>query len=357
MKKLSVMLTVFVVPLLFASRAPVVAEPHYLGEDNRWVIEDVLDSAARPFAIGHRGYGENRGEIPGEPIENTVEAATRAFREGVQIVEVDTVLTRDNIPVALHDDYLDDLTCVNSLYLEELKVRLEDVSTLRHVLQKARTFSQERSSDRPSGLVVVEIKAPSPLCDPEDETIPALVDAVLGDIAATKMENQVIVESYSPEILGLVMMHELDIPRMLAVSLLQLLPAEVIEAMTDLEVTPIEKDAGFDLQWGEIGMEIGGQIINLYRMPGYVSLEQYTGTLFATGSRSASLEKDILAMLDQPPLSSPMDLIDTLHGLSFDVLVFTVNSELEWTAVAAWGADGMYVDDIPLGLSLEGCTP
>mgnify|MGYP003939644547 CR=1 FL=1 len=39
-----------------------------------------------------RGYGVNTGEIPENPIENTARSVRRAFREGIQIVEVDAVL-------------------------------------------------------------------------------------------------------------------------------------------------------------------------------------------------------------------------------------------------------------------------
>ncbi len=81
----------------------------------RWTIEDIFNPEETPFAIGHRGYGENLGEIENQLIENTARAVRRAYRKGIKIVEVDVVLTRDNRVVALHDDYLDDFTCVNIL--------------------------------------------------------------------------------------------------------------------------------------------------------------------------------------------------------------------------------------------------
>ncbi len=322
---------------------PVLAETE--DESFRWVIEDVIDTGIKPFAIGHRGYGENLGEIADQPIENTTEAVRRAFKEGIQIVEVDTVLTKDNVAVALHDDFLEDYTCVNTLDFNELKKRLEDVSTLRHILQKARTFSQTEESDRPSGQVVVEIKTPSPLCDPNDETIPALVEAVLGDITFTKMEDQVMIESFSPEILAMVWMARPEIPRMLAISILQILPPEVIENETGWSVTPIDKNVGFGLQWGEIDV--------IFRLPSYYGqnpIGSYITTLMGTGSHSASIDKLIL-LGDQ---ASAANLVGLLHGIGFGVHVYTVLTPDEWDYFFNINVDGMYVDDIPMGLMLEG---
>ena len=120
---------------------------------SRWVIDDVLTSDTVPFAIGHRGYGVNLGEIPDEPIENTTRAVRKAFREGIQIVEVDAVLTADGVAVALHDDFLPDLTCVNTLTFEELKEVLPEVASLRQILKVSRTYSVMNRSDRPRGQV------------------------------------------------------------------------------------------------------------------------------------------------------------------------------------------------------------
>jgi len=164
------------------------ATPH------RWTIEDVLGSDIKPFAIGHRGFGENLGGNPDKPIENTTESVRRAFLEGAQIVEVDVVMTRDHIAVALHDDFLDDLTCVNQLSFSELHHHLKEASKLKHILKVAHGFSVKRDhDDRPSGQVIMEIKTPAPLCDPDDSTVPALVAASLAAVNQTKMQDQVLI--------------------------------------------------------------------------------------------------------------------------------------------------------------------
>ncbi len=346
MKKLLVF-TLFIALLFVPFQAAIAdVEPGLGGESPRWTIEDVFGTEELPFAIGHRGYGENKIYLRDNPIENTTEAVRLAFRRGIQMVEVDAVLTGDGIVVALHDDFLEDYTCVNSINFNDLKSRLKDVSTLRHILQKARTFSTIEGSDRPGGQVLVEIKTPSPLCDSDDETIPALVDAVLGDIEHTKMKEQVIIESFSPEILLKVRDEEPDIPRMLAISVLQVVSQDDIEAAFGPDsVTLIDKDpGGFGLQWAEIA--------GLYRLPSYYpDVSLYFGVLLGTDSRTASLDKDLLGLMG-PTFGA--FFVGTIHSLDLNVLLYTIEAEWEWYYFADFGVDGIMVDNIPLGLSLEG---
>ena len=346
MKKLLVF-TLFSALLLITFQTAIAdVEPGLGGESPRWTIEDVFGTEELPFAIGHRGYGENKIFTPDTPIENTTEAVRLAFRKGIQMVEVDAVLTGDGIAVALHDDFLEDFTCVNSINFNDLKGRLKDVSTLRHILQKARTFSTVKGLDRPGGQVLVEIKTPSPLCDPDDETIPALVNAVIDDIEHTKMKEQVIIESFSPEILLIVLDEEPAIPRMLAISVLQVASVNEIEdAFGPGSVTLIDKDPGdFGLQWAEIA--------GVYRLPSYYpDVSLYLGVLLETSSRAASLDKDLLGLMG-PGFGA--FFVGTIHSLDLNVLLYTIEAEWEWHYFAPFGVDGMIIDNIPLGVSLEG---
>ncbi len=370
--------TLFVVLsfLLFLPASVMAGQDQEIGT-SRWVIDDVIVGDTVPFAIGHRGYGVNLGELPDNPIENTTKSVRRAFEEGVQIVEVDANLTADGVVVALHDDLLlPDLTCINTLTFKELKKILPEVSSLRQILKVSRTYSVMTESNRPSGQVVVEIKTPTPFCvplDDEPEAIQALVDAVLDDIRFTRMVDQVTIESFSPEILAKVAMAGEDvanIPRMLAVDVLQLLPLAWIGPMSGYEYTVqiIDKDS-HGLAWGEVGVELApGYILWLFRVPGYYT-EELGGALgnfirvmdpAETGSSIASLDKRIL--LSQP-LPVAQFIVGTLHS-AFSVLVFTVDfsdpvdpgypDNSEWLFLSEAGVDGMYVDDIPQGLDMEG---
>ncbi len=63
-----------------------------------------VDSAP-PWIIAHRGAS-------GYAIEHTVEAYAKAHAQGADFIEQDVVLTRDGIPIVLHDLYLDLVTDV-----------------------------------------------------------------------------------------------------------------------------------------------------------------------------------------------------------------------------------------------------
>lgn len=66
-------------------------------------------SAVAPIVIGHRGAS---GYLP----EHTTESATAAHIMEADYIEQDCVLSRDGIPVVIHDVTLDDLTNVSQAY-------------------------------------------------------------------------------------------------------------------------------------------------------------------------------------------------------------------------------------------------
>ena len=56
-----------------------------------------------PKLIGHRGV---KDLCP----ENTLESIARAFKIGLNFVEIDVKISRDKVPILLHDDTLDRTT-------------------------------------------------------------------------------------------------------------------------------------------------------------------------------------------------------------------------------------------------------
>lgn len=62
-----------------------------------------------PLVIAHRGAS---GYLP----EHTLEAAILAFQQGADFIEQDLVLSKDGIPVVLHDIHLDTVTDVKTKY-------------------------------------------------------------------------------------------------------------------------------------------------------------------------------------------------------------------------------------------------
>jgi len=295
-------------------------------------FEDLFALDLRPFAIGHRGFGDNLGEDPSRPIENTVHAVRRGFRAGISVVEVDAQLTRDGEVAAFHDDFLDDGTCLNRLTFHELRRRQPHVARLDDVLDVAK----ER------GLVIVELKAAAPLCDPHDAQERAIVTAVVRVTREANMTRQVLLTSFSPALLRLAAQKAPEIPRMLTISGVQFLTAPEVEAVLGLPVTLIAKHPDFGLQWAEIGL--------VYRLPGYRSVGEVITTAAAVGARAVEADLFFLSTAGAP-------FVRGLQGLGLKVFGFTVNEAAEWLFLESLGVDGIYTNDIPLGVRLQAPIP
>jgi glycerophosphoryl diester phosphodiesterase len=305
-------------------------------------VQQLLD-AGQVFAIGHRGSGENQGEDPSRPIENTVPGVRTAFRAGVSVVEVDVQLTRDGAVAVFHEDFLPDFTCLNTLTLDELQARVPHVPSLNAVLNQAKQFNDPGSAGGlPRGLVIVEMKAASPLCDPEDLQERAMVSAVVRVIRQRGVAEQVLLASLSPALLFLAADEAPDIARVLTVSGLQLLSPDEVEALLGLPVTVIDKGLDLGLQWAEIGP--------LFRLPGYGSVAELIGTAFVTAARV--VEADLFLLASAGPA-----LVDALHGLGLTLFGFTAGDAATWCFMQSLGVDAIYTDDVPLGVALQagGC--
>src|SRR5450432_1493709 len=163
--------------LALAGTPLVAADEHETDQRLRSAAEDFLRLNVRPIAIGHHGVGPNTAD-PTLPIENTVESVRQAYKLGARVVEVDVQLTKDNRLAVFHDDFLSDFTCIHSLTLNQLQRRLSYVPELHQVLEVARHFNQ-KSGDELGGILIVELKAFSPHCDPSDEFEEPLVSAVV----------------------------------------------------------------------------------------------------------------------------------------------------------------------------------
>jgi glycerophosphoryl diester phosphodiesterase len=325
---MSLAVTVIATPLVSAGAA--------------WEIEDIF-SLDTPFAVGHRGYGVNLGEDPDRPIENTRDSVKQAYQDGLSMVEIDVQITSDGKVVAFHDDFLSDFSCVNAMTFKELKQRLGEVSLLKTVLNTARSYRHRQQG--PSGLVIVELKAPAPLCDPDDSTEFDYVSTVIEVIRERDMEDQVILQSFSPTLLKIALKIAPEIERQLAASIIQFLSPEQVEAVTGLPVEIIGKN-DFGLQWAEIGP--------LFRLPGYQDLVQFIGVSLEVGSRGVVLDALILFQAEDLHPGGASLVVGTLHMLGLPVMTYTLNTPGEWLAVTSWGVDGIITDDIPLGLMLQG---
>jgi glycerophosphoryl diester phosphodiesterase len=293
----------------------------------------LLNLDVRPFAIAHRGFGDNRGEDPARPIENTIRAVRAGYMAGASVVEVDVQLTSDGEVVVYHDDFLPDLTCLNRLTLSELQERLPHVPSLQAVLQQARKFND--TSGPMSGLLIVEMKAAAPLCDPRDTQERVMVSAVTRVIRRMRMTEQVMLTSFSPALLSLARDEAPEIARVLAVSGLQFLAPKEIEAQLGLPVRLVDKDIDVGLQWAEIGA--------IFRLPGYRSVKQLLATAVATRVRVVEADLDLLG-------ARGTHLVKALHAQGLKAFGFTATTPEEWFFLESLGLDGIYTNDVPFGV-------
>uniref|UniRef100_A0A914HY49 GP-PDE domain-containing protein n=1 Tax=Globodera rostochiensis TaxID=31243 RepID=A0A914HY49_GLORO len=93
------------------------------------------------FFHGFR-LGGHRGSPLNAP-ENTMVSFKQALREGVDLVEFDIGLTRDGVPVLMHDDTLDRTTNMSGL------LRDHDFSELAAECNCAASFRRPRGVDLP----------------------------------------------------------------------------------------------------------------------------------------------------------------------------------------------------------------
>lgn len=313
----------------------------------RSTAEDFLRLKVRPIAIGHHGVGPNRGENPDLPIENTVESVREAYNLGARVVEVDVQLTLDHRLAVYHDDFLADFTCINSLTLKQLQQRLPFIPELQEVLKTSRHFNREAGDDL-SGILIVELKAFSPHCDPSDALEQALISAVVPEIRKARMDHQVIFDSFSPALLYLAEQTAPDIPRELDISGLQLLTPSQIQAVTGLPVTIIDKRNSLGLTWADIGQ--------VFRLPGYASPQQFLATGMAVSVRAVGGELDFFGPAEQQQPGSGAAFVDAAHSLGLRAFADPAGSEADWNFFRSLGVDAIY-STIPLGVRLEPDIP
>jgi glycerophosphoryl diester phosphodiesterase len=322
-------------------------EPGGVRDQRRSTAEDFLQLGVRPIAIGHHGVGPYTGQNPALPIENTVESVRQAYTLGARVVEVDVQLTQDGKLAVIHDDFLSDFTCVHSLTLDQLQQRLPYVPELRQIMNVAHEFNHKAGDDL-GGILIVELKAFSPHCDPADEFEQAVVTAVVNEVRNAHIADRVIFDSFSPALLSLAEQAAPEIPRELDMDGLQLLRPAQIEAITGLPVTIISKKNSLGLEWAEIGP--------VFRLPGYASPQQFLATGMALQARVVGGEMDFFGAAEQLQPGRGAAFVAGAHALGLRVFADPANSEADWKFFASLGVDAIY-STIPLGVQLQPAIP
>ena len=322
-------------------------EPDGDSDQKRSTAEDFLQLNVRPIAIGHHGVGPNTGQDPSLPIENTVDSVRRAYNLGARVVEVDVQLTQDGQLAVFHDDFLSDFTCIHSLTLDQLQRRLPYVPELRQVINVAREFNNI-SGDDLGGILIVELKAFSPHCDPADQFEQPLVSAAVSEVRKTNMTDKVIFDSFSPALLYLAAQAAPGIPRELDITGLQLLTPTQIQAITGLPVTIINKNISLGLTWADIGQ--------VFRLPGYSSPQQFLGTGLALRVRIVGGEMDFFGPAEQQQPGSGAAFVAAAHSLGLRAFADPANTPADWDFFASLGVDAIY-STIPMGVQLQPAIP
>ena len=334
---------------LFGGVALAQGEPDSDKDNQRSTAEDFLRLGVRPIAIGHHGVGPNSiaNPNPALPIENTIDSVRQAYTLGARVVEVDVQLTQDGQLAVFHDDFLGDFTCINSLTLDQLQQRMPFVPELRQVINVAREFNN-RAGDDLGGILIVELKAFSPHCDPGDVLEQAVVSAAVSEVRQAQMADRVIFDSFSPALLLLASQTGPEIPRELDLDGLQLLSPAQITAITGLPVTIISKKNSLGLTWAEIGV--------VFRLPGYASPQQFLATGMATSVRVVGGEMDFFGAAEQQQPGSGAVFVAAGHSLGLRVFADPAGSEADWNFFSSLGVDAIY-STIPLGVRLQPAIP
>lgn len=145
----------------------------------------------RVLAIGHRGAA---GHMP----ENTMPSFERALALGADALEFDVALSRDGVPVVIHDDTLDRTTNgsgpVEHMLFEDLR-RL-DAGSWHGDPTHLPTLAEVLEAFAPRTLLNLEIK--------HSERRAPLVDACVEAVVKHKAERAVVFSSFDHDALRLV---------------------------------------------------------------------------------------------------------------------------------------------------------
>jgi glycerophosphoryl diester phosphodiesterase len=318
------------------------------GRPQHSTVQDFLSVPLRPVAIGHHGVGPyTPATNPGLPIENTVDSVRQAYTLGARVVEVDVQLTADGKLAVFHDDFLSDFTCIHSLTLDQLQVRLPYVPELRQIINVAREFNNRAGADL-GGILIVELKAFSPHCDPGDDFEQPLVASAVNEIRQEQFADRVMFDSFSPALLYLAQQMAPEIPRELDLDGVQLLTPAQVQIVTGMPVTVINKKISLGLTWAEIGP--------VFRLPGYASPVQFLITGLVTQVRVVGGEKDFFGAAEQQQPGSSEEFVAAAHSLGMRAFADPASTPGDWNFFASLGVDAIY-STIPMGVQLQPVIP
>ena len=156
----------------------------------------------RPLIVAHRGASAFAPE-------NTIAAFMKAIESGSDGMEFDVRLSKDGVPVVIHDSTLLRTAGINEPVAARTADELSRIDAgswfnAAHPEHSRAEFAGERIASLRTTLQLLE-KIPGPIyieikCDNEDE-VPALVDAVCREITDSPLLEKIIVKSFRLEVI------------------------------------------------------------------------------------------------------------------------------------------------------------
>lgn len=142
----------------------------------------------KPLILGHRGASAYAPE-------NTLAAFNLAFEMGADGIELDVTLTRDGVPVVIHDDTVDRTTngqgAVKDLTLEQIQQLDASYKFEQYRGEKIPTLAQVLRAVGKRGIVNIELKSTTYKTD-------GIEAATLAVIEDTGTADHVLISSFNP---------------------------------------------------------------------------------------------------------------------------------------------------------------
>jgi glycerophosphoryl diester phosphodiesterase len=142
----------------------------------------------KPLGLGHRG-------ACAYAPENTLAAFNLALEQGADGVELDVTLTKDGVPIIIHDDMVDRTTNghgdIRQMTLAEVKQLDASHKFEQYRGEKIPTLEEVLRAVGKRGIVNIELKGKSIQAD-------GLEEAVLAVIEGTGTSDNIILSSFNP---------------------------------------------------------------------------------------------------------------------------------------------------------------
>lgn len=191
-------------------------------------IAPVLPDGAIPVTVAHRGYSAIAPE-------NTLAAVVAAVRARAEFIEIDALVSADGVPVLMHDSTVGRTTngtgAVRSLTLAELKEL--DAGSWFHP-----AFAGEPVPTLGEALDVIDGTGSTLLLEVKGPMSAGEVAAIVDDVIERDMADQVLLQSFDTNVLGVAAQLDPSIPLGLLRGALDLDPVAVATDMGVVAYNP-----------------------------------------------------------------------------------------------------------------------